>query len=156
MNPQRERGKFGKNWAWRVLSLFGLVPKHRGDDWNIWWMRQFDNYAFFPKEIDNLIEVGCGPYTNVRLMRNLCKMKHVVLSDPLIRTYVRFKLTFVRAMYETAACTLDDHPLEELPFKDANFDLAVMINLLDHVRDANACMENLYRVTKPGGLVIFG
>ena len=53
-------------------------------------------------------------------------------------------------------CSLDSHPLEELPFRDANFDLAVMINVLDHVRDATACMENLMRIIKPGGLVIIG
>lgn len=156
INAQRVRAKYAKNWLWRVLSVFGLVPKHRGDDWNAWWKERFDNYAFLPDEIGNVIEVGCGPYSNVRLMVDRCKMNHIVLSDPLIRTYVKFKLTFVRDMYEKAACTLDDHPLEDLPFKDDNFDLAVMINVLDHVRDANACMENFYRVVKPGGLVIFG
>jgi len=156
VNAQRERAKFAKNWIWKGLSLFGLVSKHRGDDWNIWWKEQFDNYSFLPEKIDNVIEVGCGPYTNVRLMLDRCGMKHMVLSDPLIRTYVKFKLTFVRDMYDKAACTLDDHPLEELPFKSGNFDLAVMINVLDHVRDANACMENFFRVVKPGGLVVFG
>jgi ubiquinone/menaquinone biosynthesis C-methylase UbiE len=156
VNAQRERAKFGKNWIWRILSLCKLVPKHRGDDWNTWWMNQFNNYSFLPPEMGDVIEVGCGPYTNVRLMRDRCRMKHLVLSDPLIRTYVKFKLTFVREMYDKAACSLDDHPLEELPFKDAHFDMAVMINVLDHVRDANACMENFYRVVKPGGIVIFG
>jgi SAM-dependent methyltransferase len=156
VNAQRVRGQYGKNWIWRVLSTFGLVPKHRGDDWNTWWANQYDGYSFLPKSVGNAIEVGCGPYTNVRLMQDKCEMKHLVLSDPLIRTYVTFKLTFVREMYDKAACVLDDHPLEELPFKDANFDLAVMINVLDHVRDATACMENLYRVMKPGGIIIFG
>lgn len=156
INTQRVRAKFAKNWIWRALSLVGMVPKHRGDDWNTWWMQQFDNYSFVPGFLDNVIEVGCGPYTNVRLMLDKRVIHHLVLSDPLIRTYVKFKLTFVRERYARADCTLDDHPLEELPFKDANFDLAVMINVLDHVRDAKACMENLYRVVKPGGIVIFG
>jgi ubiquinone/menaquinone biosynthesis C-methylase UbiE len=156
INAQRERAKFGKNWIWRFLSLFNVVPKHRGDDWNTWWMSQFDNYSFLPAEVSNVIEVGCGPYTNVRLMQERCKMHHLVLSDPLIQTYAKFKLTFVSDMHKKVACALDYHPLEELPYKDANFDLAVMINVLDHVRDANACMENLYRVVKPGGIVVFG
>lgn len=156
VNAQRARAKYAKNWIWKAMSLFGVVPKHRGDDWNIWWKKQFDNYTFLPTKVDNVIEVGCGPYTNVRLMLDKCEMKHMVLSDPLIRTYVKFKLTFVRDMYDKAECTLDDHPLEELPFKSDNFDLAVMINVLDHVRDANACMENFFRVVKPGGIVVFG
>jgi hypothetical protein len=42
-----------------------------------------------------------------------------------------------------------------------NFDLTdkvdvVMINVLDHVRDAAICMENLIRITKQGGWVIVG
>lgn len=156
VNAQRQRAKYAKNLVWKALSVFKIVPKHRGDDWNSWWKTHFDNYNFLPKEVDNAIEVGCGPYTNIRLMVDKCKIKHLVLSDPLIKTYVKFKLTFVREAYDSASCVLDDHPLEELPFKDKNFDLAVMINVLDHVRDANACMENLYRVVKPGGLIIFG
>jgi ubiquinone/menaquinone biosynthesis C-methylase UbiE len=51
---------------------------------------------------------------------------------------------------------LDDHPLEELPFASDYFDLAVMINVLDHVRDARLCMENTLRVIKPGGILVLG
>jgi len=156
IGAQRARAKYGKNYIWRVLSLFGLVPKHRGDDWNYWWKQAFDHYAFLPESVENAIEVGCGPYTNIRLVQERCQTRHLVLSDPLIRTYVKFKLTFVADLYKRAACILDDHPLEALPFADDYFDLSVMINVLDHVQDARACMENLIRVTRPGGWLILG
>lgn len=156
LGAQQARAKFGKNYIWRLLALFGMVPKHRGDDYNLWWRHQFRDYDFLPAIADNAIEVGCGPYTNMRLIQQWCKPRHLVLSDPLIRTYVTFKLTFVAELYKKAACVLDDHPLEELPFVDNYFDLAVMINVLDHVRDAHACMRNLLRVTKPGGYLILG
>src|SRR5437867_9396894 len=150
IGAQRARAKFAKNYIWRILALFGLVPRYRGDDWNHWWRRQFRDYDFLPSSVDNAIEVGCGPYTNLRLIRERCRPAHVVLSDPLIRTYVNFKLTFVAEMYREALCVLDDHPLEELPFADNYFDLSVMINVLDHVRDADQCMKNLIRVTRSG------
>ena len=156
IGAQAARAKFGKNYIWRVLSAFGLAPKYRGDDWNQWWKREFSNYTFLPPTVDNALEAGCGPYTNLRLVLERCRPKHVVLSDPLIRTYVKFKLTFVAEMYRSALCVLDDHPLEGLPFADDYFDLAVMINVLDHVRDAQLCMQNLIRVTKPGGFLILG
>ena len=156
VGAQRARARFGKNYIWRFLSWFGLVSKHRGDDWNAWWQKAFDHYAFLPATVDNALEAGCGPYTNIRLVQERCRPKHLYLSDPLIRTYVKFKLTFVAEMYREAACVLDDHPLEELPFADGYFDLVVMINVLDHVRDAHACMKNLIRVTKPGGFLIVG
>ena len=156
MRTQRLRARYLKNLAWRFLTLMGLVPKYRGDDWNAWWRRQFDDYRFLPAEVENAIEVGCGPYTNVRLMLDRCRMRHLVLSDPLIRTYVRFKLTFVTEMYRKAACVLDDHALEELPFAQNYFDLAVMINVLDHVEDARRCMGNLVGIVRPGGILIIG
>ena len=156
VRTQAERAKFGKNYIWRVLSALRLVPKHRGDDWNLWWKKQFNDYAFLPPTLDNALEAGCGPYTNIRLILERCRPNHIVLSDPLIRTYVKFKLTFVADMYRHALCVLDDHPLEALPFMDNYFDLTVMINVLDHVRDAGQCMRNLIRVAKPGGFVIIG
>ena len=118
VRTQYLRARYFKNTIWRLLAVAGLVPKHRGDDWNVWWRAQFADYDFLPAEVENAIEVGCGPYTNVRLMLDRCRIRHLVLSDPLIRTYVHFKLTFVAEMYRKAACILDDHPLEALPGLD--------------------------------------
>jgi SAM-dependent methyltransferase len=156
VRDQKELAKFGKNQIWRALSLFGFVEKYRGDDRNSWWSKMFNDYKFLPSSVENALEVGCGPYTNIRLIRKVCEPKHLFLSDPLIRTYADFKMTFVNEMYKKRECMLDDHPLEELPFADGYFDLTVMINVLDHVRDAGACMRNLIRVTKRGGFVVVG
>ncbi len=156
VGAQKMRARLFKNYIWRLLSVAGIVSKYRGDDWNLWWANQFDDYRFLPRTVPNALEVGCGPYTNVRLMLEHCQFDHLYLSDPLIRTYVKFKLTFVAERYRNADCMLDDHPLEELPFADNYFDLGVMINVLDHVRDAGQCMKNLIRVIKPGGILILG
>jgi len=156
IKDQKELGKFGKNYIWRLLALFGAVDKYRGDDRNSWWQEMFEGYKFLPATVENALEIGCGPYSNMRLIQRVCRPSHLYLSDPLIRTYANFKMTFVSQMHKEAACTLDDHPGEELPFKGEYFDLVVMINVLDHVRDAEACMQNLVRVAKPGGMVIVG
>jgi SAM-dependent methyltransferase len=153
---QKNLAKYGKNHIWKLLALFGFVEKYRGDDNNQWWAKCFDNYRFLPPSVENMIEVGCGPYTNVRLVRKACTPQHLFLSDPLIRTYVRFKMTMVHEMNISSGCYLDDHPLENLPFKDSYFDAAVMINVLDHVQDASACMRTLIRILKPGGHIIIG
>jgi SAM-dependent methyltransferase len=149
-------GKFGKNYIWRLLAMFGRVEKYRGDDRNRWWQSMFDNYRFLPANVNNALEAGCGPYTNMRLIQRVCQPAHLYLSDPLIRTYAKFNMTFLREMYQNVACCLDDHPLEDLPFADDYFDLTVMINVLDHVRDPHACMANLIRVTRPGGIMLVG
>jgi ubiquinone/menaquinone biosynthesis C-methylase UbiE len=156
VTSHRLMARHGRNWVWRFLSAFGLAPKYRGDDWNHWWKQQFDAYSFLPPVIPNALEVGCGPYTNVRLMLDRCRFEHLYLSDPLIRSYAEFKLSFVAEMHRAGACVLDDHPLEALLFESNYFDLAVMINVLDHVEDAPRCMDNLIRVIKPGGILILG
>jgi SAM-dependent methyltransferase len=156
VRTQRLRARYFKNYAWRLLAACGLVSKYRGDDWNYWWKRQFNDYQFVPGTVPNALEVGCGPYTNVRLMLERCRFEHLYLSDPLIRTYVRFKLTLVSEMYRRAQCVLDDHRLEDLPFANDYFDLVVMVNVLDHVEDAVKCMENVVRVTRPGGILVIG
>ena len=152
---QRLRSRYGKNVAWKLLSPV-LPSKFRGDDWNHWWKEQFANYDFLPNIIENGIELGCGPYTNVRLMLDGREFRHLVLSDPLIRDYVKFKLTFVSEMYKSARCVLDGHPIEECPFKSNYFDLVVMINVLDHVRDAELCMANAVDLVRSDGILIIG
>src|SRR3712207_5377627 len=57
--------------AWPVLRpMLRAVRWQRawGDDWNHWWSDQFDNYSFLPEHLGDYIEVGCGPYTNTRLI----------------------------------------------------------------------------------------
>lgn len=156
IHTQNARGKFGKNWIWRALNFMGFVDKYRGDDWNLWWKNQFDNYSFLPTKVANAIEVGCGPYTNIRHILPHCSTDHLFLSDPLIKTYVNFKLAFTADAYKKGFSILDDHPLEEIPYRNDYFDLVIMINVLDHVKDASLCMKNLIRITKPGGWLIVG
>ena len=156
LRQQKNLAKLGKNYAWKIMTLLRFVEKYRGDDDNQWWSQWFDDYRFLPKTVDNMIEVGCGPYTNARLVRKACEPRHLFLSDPLIRTYVNFKMTMVQESHKDLSAYLDDHPLENLPFRDGFFDVAIMINVLDHVRDANACMETLLRILKPGGYVLIG
>jgi hypothetical protein len=52
------------------VSRFSLVGVHwdDGDDWHHWWKEQFDNYQAIPHSLNNVLEVGCGPYTNLRVI----------------------------------------------------------------------------------------
>ena len=42
-----------------------------------------------------------------------------------------------------------------LPFPDASFDLSYSFKVLAHIPDWDACMREMVRVTRPGGLLIF-
>jgi SAM-dependent methyltransferase len=156
IKQQKNLARYGKNVIWRLLARLGIKPRYRGDDRNYWWSKYFDHYTFLPPSVENAIEVGCGPYTNMRLIWAVCKSEYLVLSDPLISTYINFKMTFLKEMHQKGACVVDNHPLERLPFADDFFDLVVMINVLDHVQNADQCLRSIERVARPGGFVVIG
>lgn len=51
-----------------------------------------------------------------------------------------------------------DQPLtrvgEELPFADASFDSATMLDVIEHTRDDRATLSQVQRVLRPGGLLV--
>jgi SAM-dependent methyltransferase len=136
-----------------ILRLVGS-RKVTGDDWNLWWASQFDDYAFLPRHLGEFIELGCGPYTNTRLIVRGRETSRIVCSDPLAAEYVHFHGRWLAEAHKRGFVEIDDHPIEEIPFPDESFDVVVMINVLEHVRDADACMEKAAALTKPGGWLI--
>ena len=144
-----------------ALSSLGLSSLARsllgeGDDWNRWWQVHFENYSFVPPHVDRAVELGCGPFTNMRLMRPGRTFGSICCSDPLAGEYVRLRGTWLAEAYRQGIVAIDDHPAEEVPFPDDHFDLTVMINVLDHVRDLDMCVQNAIRITRPGGIFVLG
>jgi Methyltransferase domain len=139
-----------------IRRLLSAAVRRRplNDDWNAWWFQQFEGYRCLPMSLENVIEVGCGPYTNVRLIRRGRRIGHLYCSDPLARHYAGFKSGWLSHAYRNREILLDDHPAESLPFADNVFDLTVMINVLDHVRDAEACLAVVAKITR--GLLVLG
>lgn len=131
---------------------------HLGDDWNNWWKEKFDSYSIIEKhfgdgELDAL-EVGCGPFTNVRLIEEcVYNIKSITCSDPLIETYKKLPC-WIRNNVNRIKTNSDQ--LENLVFNDESFDLVVCINVLDHVEDVEKCFTEMKRVLKPNGLLILG
>jgi len=44
--------------------------------------------------------------------------------------------------------------IEEMPFEDAKFDLAVAMDVIEHLDDARLALAELRRVVKPGGFLV--
>jgi SAM-dependent methyltransferase len=154
---QQKRGWKRVVWPLAAPILRALNwRKAWGDDWNHWWKRHFDDYRFLPAELGDCIELGCGPYTNTRLILDGRSAGRVVCSDPLVRSYVGFRGRWLAEAYASGRVEVDDHPIEELPFPPASFDLVVMTNVLDHVRDANLCMRTAVGLLRPGGYLVLG
>jgi SAM-dependent methyltransferase len=148
-----------RKYVWplvRPLYKLSGSPEGSRDDFNNWWAEYFENYLFLPEDISNYIELGCGPYTNTRIILNKRNARYIVCSDPLIRHYLEYKGTWLTKKYKERAISIDDHPIEECPYATGYFDVVVMINVLDHVMNAELCLMNAVRITKSGGYFILG
>ena len=127
-----------------------------GDDWNYWWMEQFENYIMLPKSVERALEIGCGPYTNIRLISKICKIKEIYCCDPLIDAYISFKLTWLSTAASRKKIRISNDKCENLTFDDNYFDLIVCINVLDHVQNADKCLKEMIRLAKQDGFIVFG
>jgi len=150
--------KFIKGLA-KPKLLYDMI-KYRdfycGDDWNYWWKNAFENYKALPKFFEKALEVGCGPYTNMRLISKHCKIQDIYCSDPLMDVYASFKLNWLAKKIKTKQIKLSSDRCECLNFPDNYFDLVICINVLDHVQDAKKCLEEIIRVAKSNGFLILG
>jgi len=145
-----------------VLVLLGLrkeeaASEHiKNDDSNYWWKGKLDDYNDIPRDLDSVCELGCGPFTNTRLLAEGRNIKRIVCSDPLSHEYIKFPFGWLAGAYKNGHVELDNHSAEEAPFKDHEFDVVILINVLDHVYDPRKCLENACRILRPGGYFIFG
>jgi len=159
---------------WQIAQDFELEFAQRhyndGNDNNHWWSEAFDNYrVLWGKHFSNVIEVGCGPHTNLRLILPLISFKRVWLEDPLIeyfmtatekrRSWIFPKQPRIVAAVELAerySAIILPEKLEDLSLSDQSIDLCVCINVLDHVQDVQRCLEQILRTLRIGGLLVIG
>jgi len=126
-----------------------------GDDWNNWWAAHFDSYKFLPQNLGKVVELGCGPYTNIRVMMKGRTWGKIFCSDPLAGRYLTLPCWLAQA-HKDKLITVENHPAETCPYYRASFDLVIMNNVLDHVMDSDRCMATAADLTKPGGIFILG
>ena len=149
-------------WKRLLRPLFvavGLRPlrrKQKLDDRNYWWMEQFKGYSDLPMEIETACELGCGPYTNMRLISQNRDINYIHCSDPLARHYLTYRRAWLANAARSGHIAVDFHPVEECPYRTDYFQLTILINVLDHVRDAKKCLEEAIRITTPRGYLVFG
>jgi SAM-dependent methyltransferase len=150
-------------WWKRILRPLAVLAGLRApktarelDDRNYWWRAQFDNYSLLPRELDNACELGCGPYTNMRLIWEGRAIRHIHCSDPLATRYITYPRAWLAQAHRCGLVSVDSHAAEECPYRSDYFDLTVLVNVLDHVRDPLRCLSEALRITAPGGYFVFG
>ena len=123
--------------------------------------KNFGGYSVlnqFLEEDLNIIELGCGPFTNLRLIFNKIRKttKNVHLLDPLINKYMlnHPNCTFKTGMLNFKNVKTFNAPIEKFD-NDITYDMVVMINVLEHCYDVDLIFEKIYKMLNEGGILIF-
>jgi SAM-dependent methyltransferase len=159
---------------WQAAQEFELQFAEQsapaGDDYNLWWREAFNRYEVLQgRRLPDVLEVGCGPHTNIRLILPCISFERLWLEDPLIHAYLKLKreqrvwryfrfrrpLAVADLVHRYHATPLSEK-LEDLLLPDKSIDLCVCINVLDHVQDAQQCIMQMRRVLKDQGILVIG
>lgn len=161
---------------WMVLGLGA------NDDYNYDHAAGFDHYASLrDTTFSRAIELGCGPFTNLRIIADVCRIAECDLLDPLVESYLehpgcRYSRTsllvdqsrmnvqlrqFLRGHRRfglerfTESGTVPIGRLVTTPIEemslDRTYDLVVMENVIEHCYDVDLVFANILSVLEPGG-----
>lgn len=141
--------------------------RYAKEDNNTLHKKHFDNYSQLKgKVFNNTIELGCGPFTNIRHIAEVCKIKNIHLLDPLITKYLehpncsyknkrlKVKSRFPSLFGKELPVMLYPYPIEEFTGK-SDFDLIILINVLQHCYDVYKIFDKILEIAKKGAYFVF-
>lgn len=88
-----------------------------------------------------LLDIGCGPRGSLE-WADMASLR--VGLDPLSNDYIQLGASNHKMAYIVA-------PAEKIPFPSAYFDVVSSFNSIDHVDEINKVINEIGRVTRPGG-----
>ena len=154
---------------WKIAQAFerrGWMEKWRGagDDRNVVHAEECNAYRVIRgRQFSHAIELGCGPFTNLRVIGELVEIERVSLLDPLIESYLELaKCRYSRKALRTHADgrelpveELFACPIEKMPTERRTYDLVVMMNVIEHCFDVEKIFEKILAITQRGGIFVF-
>lgn len=96
----------------------------------------------------HVLDVGCGAGTQAQMWAtDGYRVSAIDINGPLV------ELGRQRAAEAGLDIAFEVGSADQLPFADASFDVCLVPELLEHVRDWESCLNELERVTRPGGIL---
>lgn len=152
LTVSRERWQQAQEYARRQwMECNRGASNDRNDD----HAAQFDHYKALPVDLGEYGELGCGPFTNSRIILKGRTADSVTLVDPLVKDYLEHPY----CAYKDG--TLAGHPVTtvastiEAWTRRKKFDTLVLINVLHHCQDTEAVFDKLLKLLKRGSWLVF-
>jgi len=142
--------------TWCFSEARGMTTDRNEDH-----MKRFGGYSMLNINLgDNLrmIELGCGPFTNLRLIipQLYKKIVKVDLLDPLLNDYVQHtrNCTYRSGVLSGHKANLINSSIEDFEVTD-KYDLIVMMNVLEHCRDIDLIFEKIKSMMHENSIFLF-
>ena len=140
-----------KTWMQQCLN--------NNDDRNYEHFNRFNNYEELLKNknsIKKVIELGCGPFTNLRTLKDLLvNIEEVHLLDPLLNDYLNHPNCYYKNKnffnYKTFTYNT---PIEEFE-TNLKFDLVIINNVLEHCFDVENIFNKINNILDKDGILVF-
>jgi SAM-dependent methyltransferase len=99
---------------------------------------------------DKCLDLGCGPGGFLALMAPRCR---TIVGADIVPDFISdCRSTIERQSINNASAVLLEST--KLPFGDAEFDKVVMVDTIHHLEDHKSTLDEVFRVLKPGGLLL--
>jgi SAM-dependent methyltransferase len=153
---------------WAVAQTFertGWLEKWRGveDDRNLQHAQDFNGYRVLAgRRFGHAIELGCGPFTNLRVISDVVPIERVSLLDPLLESYLtlptcRYSRQALRMHFSGRMLPVAEAmalPIEDMPVEGRRYDIVVMMNVIEHCFDVGKIFENLLAIMARGSVLV--
>lgn len=125
----------------------------------------FDKFSSLPDDLGDVLELGSGPYTKIRLILEQNQprdVKSITLVDPLLDEYLS-NPNITTSFNEKELCvnnkciSIKLHSITAESFHSERFyDTIILVNTLEHTENAVSILHNIYALLKSGGILVFG
>ena len=154
---------------WKIAQAFertGWMEKWRGaaDSNNLLHAEEYNGYrSIVGRKFSHAIELGCGPFTNLRVIGDFVEIEKVTLLDPLVESYLQLpKCRYTREQLKSQTgehlmpvAEIHTCPIEEMQIEGRRYDLIVMMNVIEHCFDVQKIFSKILEMAAPGAVLIF-